>query len=60
MVIIDKKEVGKTPLSVVLEKGPHGIAIKREGYETTFSMIEADQNSKKEVRFTLKGKTEEK
>ncbi len=58
-VMIDKKERGITPLWVVLEKGPHGIAIKKEGYQTTFDMLETGQNSEKEVLFALRRKTEE-
>lgn len=59
VVTINKKESGETPLSVVLEKGSHGIAVKKEGYETAFGIIEANQNSPKQVEFALKSNPEE-
>ncbi|MCL4537365.1 MAG: PEGA domain-containing protein [Nitrospirae bacterium] len=52
-VRVDKKTRGTTPLSIVLEKGSHGIAIEKEGYEIKWDIIDVDGHGKKEFYFAL-------
>jgi serine/threonine protein kinase len=52
-VRIDKRTRGTTPLSIVLEKGSHGIAIEKDGYKTKWDIIDVDNHGKKEFYFAL-------
>jgi serine/threonine protein kinase len=52
-VRVDKKTRGRTPLSIVLEKGSHGIAIEKEGYKTKWDIIDVDDYGKKQFYFAL-------
>lgn len=50
-VLIDKKQVGITPLSITLGKGSHGIRVEKEGYESAYKITEGEN---REFNFKLK------
>jgi len=50
-VLIDKKEVGITPLTITLKNGAYGIRVEKEGYENAYGITEGEN---REFNFKLK------
>ncbi|HET6584596.1 MAG TPA: PEGA domain-containing protein [Nannocystaceae bacterium] len=54
-VVLDGRNVGKTPIATSLEPGPHTVVYERDGYESRTRQFEAEAGEQGEVHVDLGG-----